>query len=184
MKSHGSLLPVFRCFHILMVGFPTAKQWHHIDEISQVSPLSEKYKKRKVWKPQQIHELLASFEDDPFLHLTVHFAFVSSLRAGEDSAIGISQINLPENSMWIQQILRCFSGKSLATLRKKKSDLSFLKRFTAGSVMTMISCSAIQTGCRLNQRVSERPAKIRPNTQGLTHKQELSVDLRKCRSVA
>lgn len=117
-----------KCFNILMVGFPTAKQWHYIDEIPQVSPPSEKYKKRKAWQPQQIHELLASIEDDPILHLAVHIAFVCSLRAGEVAAISISQINVAEKSMWIQQILQRVSDKSLATLPKEEILLIFPKK--------------------------------------------------------
>lgn len=47
-----------KVFNVLMVGFPTAKQWRYVTEIPDVAPPSEKYRKRNYWQPEQIHDFL------------------------------------------------------------------------------------------------------------------------------
>ena len=89
-------------------------------EISNTKGPSEHYKKRKAWSSEHISKILDQIQDDPILHLSVHLAFICSLRAGEIAAIDINSINLNEGSMWISQILERVSDESLKTLSKEK----------------------------------------------------------------
>ena len=111
---------VKKCYNILTLGFETAKRWNYISEIPNTKGPSEHYKKRKAWSSEHISKILDQIQDDPILHLSVHLAFICSLRAGEIVAIDINSINLNEGSMWISQILERVSDESLKTLSKEK----------------------------------------------------------------
>lgn len=117
-----------KVFNVLMVGFPTAKQWRYVTEIPDVAPPSEKYRKRNYWQPEQIHDLLKLIEDDPMLHLAVHIGFVCFLRAGEVAGIDTSLIDLKDKSLWIKRILQRVSDESLATLPREEIIHVFPKK--------------------------------------------------------
>ena len=117
-----------KVFNVLMVGFPTAKQWRYVTEIPDVAPPSEKYRKRNYWQPEQIHDFLKLIEDDPMLHLAVHIGFVCSLRAGEVAGIDTSLIDLKDKSLWIKRILQRVSDESLATLPREEIIHVFPKK--------------------------------------------------------
>ena len=92
-------------YNILTLGFETAKRWNYIAEIPNTKGPSEHYKRRKAWSAEYISKILDQIQEDPILHLSLHLAFVCSLRAGEIVAIDIHSINLDDGSMWISQIL-------------------------------------------------------------------------------
>lgn len=92
---------VKKCFTVLCSGFHTAKKWHDINEIPDVTAPSEKTVKRKAWDATRIREVLDSITDDPILHLAVHLSFVCSLRAGETAGIDLNTISFTDGSMWI-----------------------------------------------------------------------------------
>lgn len=117
-----------KVFNVLMVGFPTAKQWRYVTEIPDVAPPSEKYRKRNYWQPEQIHDFLKLIEDDPMLHLAVHIGFVCFLRAGEVAGIDTSLIDLKDKSLWIKRILQRVSDESLATLPREEIIHVFPKK--------------------------------------------------------
>ena len=117
--KHTSEIPtlssgtVKKCYNILTLGFETAKRWNYIAEIPNTKGPSEHYKRRKAWSSEYISKILDQIQDDPILHLSLHLAFVCSLRAGEIVAIDIQSINLDEGSMWISQILERVSDEAL-----------------------------------------------------------------------
>lgn len=117
--KHTSEIPtlssgtVKKCYNILTLGFETAKRWNYIAEIPNTKGPSEHYKRRKAWSSEYISKILDQIQDDPILHLSLHLAFVCSLRAGEIVAIDIHSINLDEGSMWISQILERVSDEAL-----------------------------------------------------------------------
>lgn len=117
--KHTSEIPtlssgtVKKCYNILTLGFETAKRWNYIAEIPNTKGPSEHYKRRKVWSSEYISKILDQIQDDPILHLSLHLAFVRSLRTGEIVAIDIHSINLDEGSMWISQILERVSDEAL-----------------------------------------------------------------------
>lgn len=119
-----------KCYGVLMVGFPTAKKWHYIDEIPETSAPAEKMKKRNAWAPALILEVLTKIEDDPLLHLGVHMAFVCSLRAGEVVGLQTSAIDFADQSMWITQILQRVSDKALQELPKEEIIKVFPKKLS------------------------------------------------------
>ena len=121
---------VKKCYNILTLGFETAKRWNYISEIPNTKGPSEHYKKRKAWSSEHISKILDQIQNDPILHLSVHLAFICSLRAGEIVAIDINSINLNEGSMWISQILERVSDESLKTLSKEKIAKVFPKQFS------------------------------------------------------
>ena len=104
---------VKKCYNILTLGFETAKRWNYIAEIPNTKGPSEHYKRRKAWSAEYISKILDQIQEDPILHLSLHLAFVCSLRAGEIVAIDIHSINLDEGSMWISQILERVSDEAL-----------------------------------------------------------------------
>ena len=97
---------VKKCYNILTLGFETAKRWNYISEIPNTKGPSEHYKKRKAWSSEHISKILDQIQNDPILHLSVHLAFICSLRAGEIVAIDINSINLNEGSMRKQYLTR------------------------------------------------------------------------------
>ena len=117
--KHTSEIPtlssgtVKKCYNILTLGFETAKRWNYIAEIPNTKGPSEHYKRRKAWSSEYISKILDQIQDDPILHLSLHLAFVCSLRAGEIVAIDIHSINLDEGSIWISQILERVSDEAL-----------------------------------------------------------------------
>ena len=117
--KHTSEIPtlssgtVKKRYNILTLGFETAKRWNYIAEIPNTKGPSEHYKRRKAWSSEYISKILDQIQDDPILHLSLHLAFVCSLRAGEIVAIDIHSINLDEGSMWISQILERVSDEAL-----------------------------------------------------------------------
>ena len=98
--KHTSEIPtlssgtVKKCYNILTLGFETAKRWNYIAEIPNTKGPSEHYKRRKAWSSEYISKILDQIQDDPILHLSLHLAFVCSLRAGEIVAIDIHSITL------------------------------------------------------------------------------------------
>lgn len=86
-------------YNILTLGFETAKRWNYIAEIPNIKGPSEHYKRRKAWSAEYISKILDQIQEDPILHLSLHLAFVCSLRAGEIVAIDIHSINLDDGSM-------------------------------------------------------------------------------------
>lgn len=107
---------VKKCFTVLCSGFHTAKKWHYINEIPDVTAPSEKTVKRKAWDATRIREVLDSITDDPILHLAVHLSFVCSLRAGETAGIDLSTISFTDGSMWITRQVQRVSDKALTEL--------------------------------------------------------------------
>ena len=80
---------VKKCFTVLTSGFETAKKWHYINEIPKVTAPTEKTVKRRAWDARRVYEVLDSIKEDELLHLSVHLAFVCSLRAGETVGIDL-----------------------------------------------------------------------------------------------
>lgn len=121
-----------KCYNILMVGFPTAKRWGYVKEIPASTAPSEKYKKRKAWSSVTVMEILNGMRDDPLLHLSVHLAFVCSLRAGEVAGIDANSVDPKDHSIWITQILERVSDESLQQLPKERIVRIFPKQNSLG----------------------------------------------------
>lgn len=158
---------VKKCYNILTLGFETAKRWNYISEISNTKGPSEHYKKRKAWSSEHISKILDQIQDDPILHLSVHLAFICSLRAGEIAAIDINSINLDEGSMWISQILERVSDESLKTLSKEKIAKVFPKQFSNAKSRLVLKTPKTEGSLRkqcltrpLVQEIKERIAEI------------------------
>ena len=117
-------------YNILTLGFETAKRWNYIAEIPNTKGPSEHYKRRKAWSAEYISKILDQIQEDPILHLSLHLAFVCSLRAGEIVAIDIHSINLDDGSMWISQILERVSDEALKNLSREKIAKVFPKQFS------------------------------------------------------
>ena len=109
-----------KCYNILSAGFPVAKKWRYITEIPETTAPIERNKKRKAWSPESVLSFLSAVQDDPLLHLAVHFAFVCSLRAGETAGIDISTIDFHDRSLWITQEVQRVSDKSLQITPKSE----------------------------------------------------------------
>lgn len=110
-----------------MVGFPTAKKWHYVNEVPITTAPAEKTKKRRAWEPSMVQQVLSAIKD-PLLHLAVHIAFVCSLRAGEVAGIECASIDFRDRSMWITQIVQRVSDKSLHELPKEEIIKVFPKK--------------------------------------------------------
>ena len=158
---------VKKCYNILTLGFETAKRWNYISEIPNTKGPSEHYKKRKAWSSEHISKILDQIQDDPILHLSVHLAFICSLRAGEIVAIDINSINLNEGSMWISQILERVSDESLKTLSKEKIAKVFPKQFSNAKSRLVLKTPKTEGSLRkqyltrpLVQEIKERIAEI------------------------
>ena len=158
---------VKKCYNILTLGFETAKRWNYISEIPNTKGPSEHYKKRKAWSSEHISKILDQIQDDPILHLSVHLAFICSLRAGEIAAIDINSINLDEGSMWISQILERVSDESLKTLSKEKIAKVFPKQFSNAKSRLVLKTPKTEGSLRkqyltrpLVQEIKERIAEI------------------------
>lgn len=158
---------VKKCYNILTLGFETAKRWNYISEIPNTKGPSEHYKKRKAWSSEHISKILDQIHDDPILHLSVHLAFICSLRAGEIAAIDINSINLDEGSMWISQILERVSDESLKTLSKEKIAKVFPKQFSNAKSRLVLKTPKTEGSLRkqyltrpLVQEIKERIAEI------------------------
>ena len=158
---------VKKCYNILTLGFETAKRWNYISEIPNTKGPSEHYKKRRAWSSEHISRILEQIQDDPILHLSVHLAFICSLRAGEIAAIDINSINLDEGSMWISQILERVSDESLKTLSKEKITKVFPKQFSNAKSRLVLKTPKTEGSLRkqyltrpLVQEIKERIAEI------------------------
>lgn len=158
---------VKKCYNILTLGFETAKRWNYISEIPNTKGPSEHYKKRKAWSSEHISKILDQIQDNPILHLSVHLAFICSLRAGEIVAIDINSINLNEGSMWISQILERVSDESLKTLSKEKIAKVFPKQFSNAKSRLVLKTPKTEGSLRkqyltrpLVQEIKERIAEI------------------------
>ena len=116
-----------KCYTVLMVGFPTAKKWHYVNEVPITTAPAEKTKKRRAWEPSMVQQVLSEIKD-PLLHLAVHIAFVCSLRAGEVAGIECASIDFRDRSMWITQIVQRVSDKSLRELPKEEIIKVFPKK--------------------------------------------------------
>ena len=171
--KHASEIPtlssgtVKKCYNILTLGFETAKRWNYISEIPNTKGPSEHYKKRKAWSSEHISKILDQIQNDPILHLSVHLAFICSLRAGEIVAIDINSINLNEGSMWISQILERVSDESLKTLSKEKIAKVFPKQFSNAKSRLVLKTPKTEGSLRkqyltrpLVQEIKERIAEI------------------------
>jgi len=158
---------VKKCYNILTLGFETARRWNYISEIPNTKGPSEHYKKRRAWSSEHISRILEQIQDDPILHLSVHLAFICSLRAGEIAAIDINSINLDEGSMWISQILERVSDESLKTLSKEKITKVFPKQFSNAKSRLVLKTPKTEGSLRkqyltrpLVQEIKERIAEI------------------------
>lgn len=158
---------VKKCYNILTLGFETARRWNYISEIPNTKGPSEHYKKRRAWSSEHISRILEQIQDDPILHLSVHLAFICSLRAGEIAAIDINSINLDEGSMWISQILERVSDESLKTLSKEKIAKVFPKQFSNAKSRLVLKTPKTEGSLRkqyltrpLVQEIKERIAEI------------------------
>ena len=171
--KHASEIPtlssgtVKKCYNILTLGFETAKRWNYISEIPNTKGPSEHYKKRKAWSSEHISKILDQIQNDPILHLSVHLAFICSLRAGEIVAIDINSINLNEGSMWISQIFERVSDESLKTLSKEKIAKVFPKQFSNAKSRLVLKTPKTEGSLRkqyltrpLVQEIKERIAEI------------------------
>lgn len=136
-KSYGKKLSeiptlssptVKKCYNILMVGFPTAKRWGYVKEIPDATAPSEKYKKRKAWDPSRIFNALEDIKGDPLLHLSVHIAFVCSLRAAEVVGLDARSVDFRDRSLWITQIIERASDEALKELPQEKIIQVFPKQ--------------------------------------------------------
>lgn len=121
---------LWHMYNILTLGFETAKRWNYIAEIPNTKGPSEHCKRRKAWSAEYISKILDQIQEDPILHLSLHLAFVCSLRAGEIVAIDIHSINLDDGSMWISQILERVSDEALKNLSREKIAKVFPKQFS------------------------------------------------------
>lgn len=109
---------VKKCFTILTSGFETAKKWHYISEIPKVTAPTEKTVKRRAWDSRRVFEVLDSIKEDELLHLTVHLAFVCSLRAGETAGIDLHTIDFRDGSLWITRQIQRVSDSAIGVLPK------------------------------------------------------------------
>ena len=171
--KHTSEIPtlssgtVKKCYNILTLGFETAKRWNYIAEIPNTKGPSEHYKRRKAWSSEYISKILDQIQDDPILHLSLHLAFVCSLRAGEIVAIDIHSINLDEGSMWISQILERVSDEALKNLSREKIAKVFPKQFSNAKSHLVLKIPKTEGSLRkqyltspLAQEIKERIAEI------------------------
>ena len=158
---------VKKCYNILTLGFETAKRWNYIAEIPNTKGPSEHYKRRKAWSAEYISKILDQIQEDPILHLSLHLAFVCSLRAGEIVAIDIHSINLDEGSMWISQILERVSDEALKNLSREKIAKVFPKQFSNAKSRLVLKIPKTEGSLRkqyltspLVQEIKERIAEI------------------------
>ena len=178
--KHTSEIPtlssgtVKKCYNILTLGFETAKRWNYIAEIPNTKGPSEHYKRRKAWSSEYISKILDQIQDDPILHLSLHLAFVCSLRAGEIVAIDIHSINLDEGSMWISQILERVSDEALKNLSREKIAKVFPKQFSNAKSHLVLKIPKTEGSLRkqyltrpLVQEIKERIAEINRSKESL-----------------
>lgn len=135
-------------YNILTLGFETAKRWNYIAEIPNTKGPSEHYKRRKAWSAEYISKILDQIQEDPILHLSLHLAFVCSLRAGEIVAIDIHSINLDDGSMWIFQILERVSDEALKNFSREKIAKVFPKQFSNAKSRLVLKFSKTEGSLR------------------------------------
>lgn len=162
-------------YNILTLGFETAKRWNYIAEIPNTKGPSEHYKRRKAWSSEYISKILDQIQDDPILHLSLHLAFVCSLRAGEIVAIDIHSINLDDGSMWIFQILERVSDEALKNLSREKIAKVFPKQFSNAKSHLVLKIPKTEGSLRkqyltspLVQEIKERIAEINRAKESLS----------------
>lgn len=145
---------LWHMYNILTLGFETAKRWNYIAEIPNTKGPSEHYKRRKAWSAEYISKILDQIQEDPILHLSLHLAFVCSLRAGEIVAIDIHSINLDDGSMWISQILERVSDEALKNLSREKIAKVFPKQFSNAKSRLVLKIPKTE-GCLRKQYLTQ-----------------------------
>jgi integrase len=122
---------VAKSYMILNSALPTALEWGYITKLPKLKGPSVKSEKRKFWSPETVLsslERMDGSEDDGFLHLCVHLAFIGSLREGEAAGILIKDINMKNNSVNIHQEIQRCSDAALKELLKKGVVFVFPKQ--------------------------------------------------------
>lgn len=118
---------VVKCYLILNSALPTAKEWGYITEVPKFNRPSVKTEKRAFWMPETVFnslEQMLELEENEFLHLCVHLAFIGSLRAGETAGILIKDIDLKNQSVYLHQEIQRCSDDALENL--PKNDVVFV----------------------------------------------------------
>ncbi len=137
---------VIKCYLILSAALPTAKEWGYITEVPKFQRPSVKTEKRAFWMPETVFNALEQMEEseeNDFVHLCVHLAFICSLRAGETSGILIKDINLSGQSIYIQQEIQRCSDEALARL--PKSDVIFVFPKQKSDAQTSLVAKGLKT---------------------------------------
>lgn len=137
---------VARCYLILSAALPTAKEWGYITEVPKFRCPSIKTEKRAFWMPETVFNALQRMEtseENDFLHLSVHLAFVCSLRAGEAAGIRIRDIDLEKQSIFIRQEIQRCSDEALAEL--PKSDVTFVFPKQKANAKTSLVTKGLKT---------------------------------------
>ena len=112
---------VMRNYLILSAALPTAKEWGYITEIPKFKRPSVKTQKRAFWMPEVVLdslERMSESDENDFLHLSVHLAFICSLRSGEAAGVLIGDIDLGSRSVLIQQEIQRCTDEALERLPK------------------------------------------------------------------
>lgn len=134
---------VKKCYTILTAGFRAAKKWGYINNIPETTAPVEKTKKRKAWTPEQVFSMLSKSAGEELLCLTVHLAFVCSLRAGETVGISLKTIDFHDGSLWITQEVQRVSDQALRDLPENEIIHVFPKKISG--TKTSLILKALKT---------------------------------------
>ena len=137
---------VIKNYLIITAALPTAKDWGYITEVPKIKRPSVKTEKRAFWMPETVFNALEKMnesEENDFVHLCVHLAFICSLRAGETAGILINDIDLINQSVFIQQEIQRCSDEALEKL--PKSDVLFVFPKQKSTAKTSLVAKGLKT---------------------------------------
>ena len=137
---------VIKNYMILSAALPTAKDWGYITEVPKIQRPSVKTEKRAFWMPETVFNALEKMDEsdeNDFVHLCVHLAFICSLRAGETAGILVKDIDLNNQSVFIQQEIQRCTDEALEKL--PKSDVIFVFPKQKSGAKTSLVAKGLKT---------------------------------------
>ncbi len=109
---------------ILTSAFDKAVEWKVVSRSPVVCDAPTKKKsKNKIWTPQQVSSAPENIQD-PLIRLTIHTAFIDTLRNGETMGIQWSDISFEDNSIRITKTLQRVDEEALKMVRP--DDILFM----------------------------------------------------------